>query len=155
RKTDFLLAQFGLDQIAWEAAARAPQIDLKGQRILARPAGEHPLQRRVRNKAAVPIMFALDFGGGQAGWQGAARHDMFGANHMRGVVEIDEVARLYIHRADAETRPSGIDEVKVDEAFESRFQRGHVVIAQRISVPSCERQGRRDSRLEKARRAPE
>ena len=154
-KADFLLAQFGLDQIAREAAARAPQIDLKGQRILARLAGKHPLQRRVRNKTAIPIMFALDFGGRKTRRQGTARHDMFHADIMRGVVEIDEIAGSHIHRADAETGNAGIDEVEIHQAFEGRFQRGNIVIAQGINVSRYERHRRRDPRLEEARRAPE
>jgi hypothetical protein len=112
------------------------------------------LQRRVRYKAAVPIMFALDFGSGQTRRQRAARHDMFHANIMRGVVEIDEVASAHIHRADAKTGHPAIDEVKIHQAFECRFQRGDIVIAQRIDIPGYERQGRWDPRLEEARRAP-
>jgi hypothetical protein len=46
RITDFLLARFGFYEIAWDFTPRAPKIDLKSKRILARRAIEYPLQRR-------------------------------------------------------------------------------------------------------------
>ncbi len=67
-----------LDHVARQLAARAPQIDLEGERVLARPAVEHPLQRRVGDDAAVPVVVAVDLDGGEARRQGAARHDVLG-----------------------------------------------------------------------------
>ena len=37
-------------------AARAPEIDLEGERVLPRPGVDHPLQRRVGDEAAVPVV---------------------------------------------------------------------------------------------------
>ena len=79
---------------------------------------------------------------------------MFRADIMRGVVEIDEIAGLHIHRADAEAGNASIDEIKIHQAFESRFQRGDIVITQQLDVRRYERQGRRDPRPEEARRSP-
>ncbi|MGO8396422.1 hypothetical protein ACC760_38310, partial [Rhizobium ruizarguesonis] len=36
-----------------------PEVNLKGQRVLARRVIEDPLQRRVRDKAAVPVTLAV------------------------------------------------------------------------------------------------
>src|SRR5208283_3972086 len=125
----------------------------KGQRILPWLGRKHPLQRRVGNEAAVPIMLALDFGGGKAGRQGAARYDMFHADIMRGVVEMDEVAGFHIHRADTETCDAGIDEVEIHQAFEGSFQWSDIVIAQGNNIFRYERHGRRKPWLKEARSA--
>jgi hypothetical protein len=51
RKADLLLTQFGFDQVAWQFAARVPEIDLKGERVPSRTAVEHPLQRGIGDEA--------------------------------------------------------------------------------------------------------
>ena len=48
-----------LEQIARKLAAGAPQIDLEGERVLSRPAVQHPLQRRVGDETAVPDITRL------------------------------------------------------------------------------------------------
>ena len=63
---DFLLPRHDLAKRARNGAAGAPQVDLEGQRVLALGAFEHPLQRRVGDQPAVPIMFALDLDRGES-----------------------------------------------------------------------------------------
>src|SRR6516165_4536655 len=117
-KTNLFLTKFNLHQVAWQLAARAPQIDLEGQSVLPRAAVEHPLQRRVGDEAAVPIEFPIDLCSRKAGRQGAAGHHMLRANLVGGVVEIDEVAAANVHGADAETSSPGVYQVEIHQAFE-------------------------------------
>src|SRR5258708_15923739 len=56
RILDLLLARRYLGHVAREGAARAPEIDLEGQCVLARLALEHPLQGRVRNPSPTPVL---------------------------------------------------------------------------------------------------
>ena len=127
RKADVLLAQLRLHEVARKLAAGAPEIDLEGQRILTRSAVEHPLQRRIRHEAAVPILLAVDLGRWKPGRQRAAGHHMRRADLMRGVVEIDEVAGADVHSADAETHRAFIDQVEVHQALERGFEGRDVV----------------------------
>ena len=43
---------------------------------------------------------------------------MFGANLVCRGVEIDEIAALYVDRANAQAHASGIDTVEIDELLE-------------------------------------
>ena len=113
-------------------AARAPEVDLEGERVLPRAVVDDPLQRRVRDEAAVPIIFAFDLDGREAGRQRAARHHVLGADRVRRVVEIDEVAGANVDRADAEAHFAGIDPVEVDEPFERRLEELGLVEARRL-----------------------
>ena len=119
---DFLLAHHDLGQIARNLAARAPEIHLKGQRVLARALLDHPLQRRVRDEASVPVELALDLDRRKAGRKRAARHHVLGSDRMRFVVEVDEIAGAHVHRADAEAHLAGIDPVEVDKPLERALQ---------------------------------
>src|SRR5215472_14694786 len=65
-KTDLLRPHIGIEKIAWQFALCAPEIDLEGERVSSGPAVEHPLQRRVGNEAAIPIVLAIDLGGRKA-----------------------------------------------------------------------------------------
>ena len=100
RVADFLLARLCLDQIARKLAAGAPQIDLKGERVLAGPAVEHPVERRIGDEPTVPILLTLDLGRREAGRQRAARHHVRRADLVGGAVEVDEVASANIDGAD-------------------------------------------------------
>src|SRR5262249_53493828 len=62
RKLDLLLTRGYLEEIAGKFAACTPEIHLKREGILAEAVLCDPLQRCVRDQAAVPIIFALDFG---------------------------------------------------------------------------------------------
>src|SRR5437588_390594 len=69
RIDDFLVPRFDLGHVARQLAARVPQIDLERERVEPRLVLQYPLQRRVGNETAVPIILAVDFGGGKAGRQ--------------------------------------------------------------------------------------
>ena len=60
RIQDFLLTHFDLDHVLRQLATRIPQVDLKSQRVAPRLAVEDPLQWRVGDKPAVPIILAVD-----------------------------------------------------------------------------------------------
>ena len=112
-------------------APRALHVDLERKGVLAVGSLEDPLQRRVGDEAAIPIMLALDLDG-EAGGQRSARHDMFGSNDVRVVVEIDEVAGGNVDRADAKTHFSGIDAVEVSQPLQRRLQHRRIVEAGRV-----------------------
>ena len=122
RILDFLLAHHDVGQIAGNLAARAPEIHLKGQRVLARALLNDPLQRRVRDEASVPVELALDLDRRKAGRKRSARHHVLGSDRMRFVVEVDEIAGAHVHRADAEAHLAGIDPVEVDKPLERALQ---------------------------------
>src|SRR5262249_53863620 len=60
RKLDLLLTRGHLEEIAGKFAACAPEIHLKREGILAEAVLGDPLQRRVRDQSAVPVIFAFD-----------------------------------------------------------------------------------------------
>src|SRR6516165_4546885 len=108
----------------WQFTACVPEIDLERERILARFVVEHPLQWRVGDKSAVPIVFAVDFGSRKAGRQRTAGNDMLRSNASTRGVEINKVASAYVHAADAEAHASGVDPVEIHQAFERSLERG-------------------------------
>jgi hypothetical protein len=65
------------------------------------------------------------------------------------VVEIHEIAGANIDRPDAEPGRPGIDQVKIHQAFERRFQRGDIVIADRLQCAVRLKIGWRHARFEK------
>jgi hypothetical protein len=61
RKLNLLLTRGDFGHVARRLAPRAPEIDLKCERILAAGiALNHPLQRRVGHEAAIPVLLAID-----------------------------------------------------------------------------------------------
>ncbi len=132
RILDFLLAHRDLGHGARQDAARAPQIDLEGERVARRTALEHPAQRCVRDQAAVPVVLALDLDRRKGRRQGAARHHVLGADAVGGVVEIDEVSGRHVDRTDAEARLAGVDPIEIDQPLEGRLQRRRIVVAGRL-----------------------
>jgi len=112
-----------------------------------------PLRRRIGNEPSVPITLSFDFGRREARWQGAAGEDVFRANVVNGIIEIDEVATADIDRADAEADGAGVDQVKVDQSSECRRQRRHIVIAGRFQSAVRIKIGKRHPRFEEIRRA--
>src|SRR6185295_20322515 len=112
-KANFLLAHCGVEEIAWHLPHSAPQVDLEGERVLARPRLEYPLQRRVGNAAAIPIVLAVDLGNREPGWKGSASHHMLRADVIGRVVETDEISGPYIGRTDAKAHAAGVDPVKI------------------------------------------
>src|SRR5581483_9535891 len=115
-KLNLFLTGRDFGDVSRKLAARAPEIDLKCQRIL--PAGtalNHPLQRRIGHKAAVPVVLAIDLDGGKARRQRPACHDVFRPDRMRLAVEIDKVAGPDIDGAGAETCDPGVEPVKIHQ----------------------------------------
>ncbi len=86
-----------------------------------RPACEHPLQRRVGNKSAVPIILTVDFGGREARREGAAGDNMLRSNAMGCGVEIGKISSTHAHCADAEARESGVDKVEIHKTLKVAF----------------------------------
>src|ERR1700732_427105 len=78
---------------------------------------------------------------------------MFRTDVMRGVIEIDEIVCAHIHRANAETGDSAIEQVKVDKSFERRSQRSGIVIAENIRASARRGEGRRHAGIEETRSA--
>ena len=148
---DFLVPRRDLGQIAGKFAARAPEIHLKRERVLARALLDHPLQRRVRDEAAVPVEFAFDLHRRKAGRQRSARHHVLGPDRVRGVIEIDEIAGAHVHGADAEAHPARIDPVEVDKPLQRAFQVLGLVEARRLKGAVRVQPGSRQPRREKAR----
>src|SRR5215475_15014700 len=103
----------------WQRPAGAPEVDLERERVFARPAVEHPLQRSVGNKSTIPIILPVDFGGRKAGRQRTAGHDVLRPYAMGGGVEIDKVSSTNIHGPDAEAHASCIDPVEIHQALKS------------------------------------
>src|SRR5438067_5863768 len=90
RVLNFLLAYFRLLQVERKLTVGAPQIDLKGKRVLMGPAVQHPLQRSVRHETAIPIVLALDLDSRESRWQGATGQDMRRSDVMGPIVEVDK-----------------------------------------------------------------
>jgi len=111
-------ARVRLDHVAGQVTAGTPQVHLEGERILPRLGVEHPLQRRVGDDAAVPVVLAVDLDRWETRRQGAARHDVLRPDPMGLVVEVDEVPGFDVDRADAESLLLGIDAVEVDQLLE-------------------------------------
>ena len=98
---DVLLPARHLHQVVGQSALCRPQVDLKGQGVAPRLAVEDPRKRRVRHRAAVPVVLAIDLHGGKAGRQGAGGHEVVRPQPALGAVEIDQVAAAHVHRGDA------------------------------------------------------
>ena len=111
------------------------------------------MQRRVGNESAVPIVFAVDFGGGKAGRQRAAGDDVLRAHAMGGGVETGEVSGPHVHRADAEPHEPGIEEIEVHQPLERGLERSGVVVADPIGAAAGPQRRRRQTRTEKMRRS--
>jgi hypothetical protein len=122
RILDFLLAHHDVGQVARNLAARAPEVHLKGQRVLAAVLLDDPLQRRIRDEASVPVELALDLHRRKAGRKRSARQHVLGPDRMRFIVEVHEIAGAHIHRADTEAHLAGIDPVEVDKPLERALQ---------------------------------
>ena len=148
---DLLRPHRHLGKVARQGALRAPQVHLQHQRVEARARRQHPVQRRVGNQAAVPVELVFHLDGGEGGRQGAAGHHVLGADHVRLVVEIGEVAGAHVHRADAEAHLARVDAVEIHQPLQRGAQGAGVVEAG--GAAAGEEEGRRQARLEEARHA--
>src|SRR6516164_6561962 len=133
RIQNILQSRENLRNILRELAGRSPEIHLEGERVRQALSGE-PFQGRVRDDAAIPIVFAVDFDRGKPRRQRAARHHMLGPNDIRRGVEIDQLTTSRIDTAEAETDVVAfrVDEVEIYEALERRLERRRIVKARRL-----------------------
>ena len=99
------------------------------------------MERRVGNEAAIPINFAVNFGGRESGRKGAAGHDVRRADATGRIVEKSQISGLHIRCADAEAHGAGVDPVEIDKAFERGLQRGGIVKAKGVGAPWGNRKG--------------
>ncbi len=95
------------------------QIDLKHQRGQALLLIEQILERRIGDDAAVPVIFALDLDRGEGGRKRARGHNMFWSDPLLIGIEIDKIAGPDIHRADANALAAIVQNVEINQAFES------------------------------------
>jgi hypothetical protein len=58
-------------------------------------------------------MLAFDFNGGEAGRQCATSHDVLRPDDMGVRVEINEISRSDVHRADAEAKVPGVQTIEI------------------------------------------
>ena len=129
RIENFLTSRLDIDDISRQGAARIPQIDLKDQRVLPWSELQHPLQRRVGDSAAVPVILTVDLYCGKARRQRATRHDMGRAEFVRRAIEIDEVSAPDVDGTDAEPQRASIDEIEIHKALKGMTQCRSVVPA--------------------------
>ena len=124
---DFLMSGRDLAKRARDRA-RALHVDLERKGVLAVGSRTHcsgVLETRPPSQCSPSI------DRGKPGRR-SARHDMFGSNDVRVVVEIDEVAGGNVDRADAKTHFSGIDAVEVGQPLQRRLQHRRIVEAGRV-----------------------
>src|SRR5262249_51339449 len=131
---DLLLPRSNLGKVAGKLAARAPEVDLERERVLALAVLEHPLQRGVRDEATVPVVFTLDLDGRKARRQRAASHHVLGADRPCRVVETDEVAGACVDGANGEVHFTRIDAIEIDELFQRRLETLGLVKARRFEA---------------------
>src|SRR6201981_216861 len=121
RIADLLLPCHDVKNVAGKLAACAPKVDLEGERVMPRLGLDYPLQRRVRNQPAVPVVLAFDLDGGKARRQRAARQDVLWPDRMCRVIKVSEVAAANVHGADAKACPVGIVRSKSTSRSSVRF----------------------------------
>jgi hypothetical protein len=134
--TDLLLPRHHLEHVARKLATSAPQVDLEGHGVAPRLLLDHPLQGRVRDEAAVPVVLAFDLDRGKTGRQRAARHDVLGADRVRRAVEIDEIAGAHVDRPDAETCDASIQAVEIHQMLERALEIFGVIEAGGLDRPA-------------------
>ena len=76
---------------------------------------------------------------------------MVRADGLLAIVEIGEIAGPDIHRAYAEARLSGIDQIEIDKLFDRPSERLCCVDAQSLRRARWKGDGRRDARFEEPR----
>src|SRR6266536_387828 len=137
--------------VAWEIALCIPEVDLEGEGIAARLGIDHPLQRRIGNEAAVPILLAFDLDCRKTGRQRAAGHDVLRPDGVSGVVEIDEVAGSDVDRARAEARHPGVESIEIHQTLQCLLEGIGVVKAGCFARPTRLHPGGHRTRREESR----
>ena len=132
-EANIFLAAPHIRHAARQFPTRRKQIDLEDQGIPFPLRIENIAQRRVRNEAAVPIMTPVDLDRRQAWRQRAGGHDMacVDAGGIGGAarIEILEIARFDIHRANRNPHWAVVQQIPVDQLVERFGQWRAVIIA--------------------------
>ena len=128
--TNVLGALGHLIHVFGQLSRAAEEIHLNDQRVDLRVLGDMQ-QRRVRHDAPVPVPFAVDLRRRERRRKRPARHDVARRDGMRGVVEIDRLARTGVDRAERQPHVSSVDEVEIDELVQRRAQRFRIVVTER------------------------
>ncbi len=128
----------------------AEQVHLQHhQRARAGMHVEHVLQRRVRHHAAVPVVFAVDVHRREPRGQGAAGHDVLGADRLLGAVEVHRIAGAHVDGAHAEPHLAVVDAVEIDQPLQRALEGAGVVVAGH-GGGGAQQQGGVQARLEEA-----
>src|SRR5262249_48472010 len=144
-----------LSYVARKLAARAPEIHLKGQRVLAGALLNDPLQRCVRDEASVPVEFSLNLNRGEAWRKRSARHHVLGSDRMLFVIEVEKSGGGQVRRAATEAHVGGIDPVEVHKPLERALQELGFVKARGLKSAVRVQPGSGLPKREKARGARE
>src|ERR1700754_4507954 len=126
---NFHFSRHDLEHVARKFAARAPKVYLESQCVAARLRVDDPLERCIRYKPAVPVVFAFDLNAREARRQCCAGHYVLGPNDVSGGVKTNEIAGPYVDRADAEASCAGIDTVEIHETLQRAPEIADVVKA--------------------------
>src|SRR6266567_1683392 len=138
-----------LIQIDGKLAARAEEVDLHDQRADLRRIVEDVPQRGVGHDTAIPIVSALDDNRRKPGRQRAARHDVLGLDLLCLIVEIDRVAGVKIHGANAHADAGlAVEQAEIDQLLERLLEGRGIVDAQRLRRPIRSEEHRRHARHE-------
>jgi hypothetical protein len=134
---------------------RAERVGHSGARRMAWALLDDPLQRGVRDEAAVPIEFALDLNRRKAGRKRSTRYHVLGSDRMLLIIEVDEIAGAHVDRTDAEPHLAGIDPVEVDQPLQRAIQNLGFVKTRGLETPVRVQPGSGLPKREKAGRARE
>src|SRR5258708_22848215 len=133
---DVLVPLGNLVQIPGQGAAGRKKVHLEDEMATARVILDDVLQRRIGYQAAVPIVLSVDFHGGKARRQSAAREDVLRLYFDLRIIEVREIACPDIYGSDAEANFSEINAVEIDKPLQCGFQRARVVVAgRRVAEP--------------------
>ena len=139
-----------VEHVAREIALCIPEVDLEGEGVAARLGIDHPLQRRIGNEAAVPILLAFDLYRRKTGRQRAAGHDVLWPDGVGRVIETDEVAGSDVDRACAEARHPGVESIKIHQTLQRIPERLRIVEAGRPERPARLQPGHQRARREES-----
>ncbi len=131
---DFHGAQIGRRNIHRRFPARIPKIDLENQRGMTAAIVDDELHGRVRNHAAVPIIFAVDFSRRKTRRQRRTGQNVLGGDLPLAIVKIDRCAGADIGGESGEPHRLrlGVDPVEIHQTRQRALQRSDVVVADRL-----------------------
>ena len=123
----FLAARY-FHQVVGDAALGRPKVDLECQGVTC-IAGQHARERRVGDDAAIPVMLALNFDGGEFRRQRAGGRKVLRSQPAVGGIEIGQIAGADIDRADADAHFARVQPVEVNKPLQRLMQWCRVVEA--------------------------